>query len=110
MNLTRVLANVASVWRAAVDPFRGRPDDGIGGARYGSRGGRRQLGADCRGARDLVPAERSRGAVRFALPPQAVTNDDGVYVFDGIAAGRYRVQAQKTGFVTSNLATPHWSM
>jgi len=62
------------------------------------------------GARVIWCRRTFEGAVRFALPPQAVTNDDGVYVFDGIAAGRYRVQAQKTGFVTSNLADAAWSM
>jgi hypothetical protein len=46
----------------------------------------------------LLPAERPRVAGPMAPPPQAVTNQDGVYLFDGIAASRYRLQVEKTGF------------
>jgi hypothetical protein len=49
----------------------------------------------------LVPAERPRVARFIGPPPQALTNQDGVYVLEGIATGRYRLQAQKAGFSTS---------
>ncbi len=35
-------------------------------------------------------------------PNQMVTGDDGVYTFSGVAAGRYRLQVQKVGFVPPN--------
>jgi hypothetical protein len=49
----------------------------------------------------LLPAEPQRVAGPIN-PLQALTNQAGVYVFDGIAAGRYRLQAEKAGFVTSS--------
>ena len=59
-------------------------------------------GAPLVGARvTLVPAERPRIAGPMGLPPQALTNQDGVYVFERIATGRYRLQAQRAGFATS---------
>lgn len=33
-------------------------------------------------------------------PPSTITGDDGAYLFSGVAAGRYRVQVQKIGFVS----------
>ena len=46
----------------------------------------------------LVPAERRSVFVGVGLPPQVVTDQDGGYVFDGVAGGRYRLVAQKTGY------------
>ena len=50
----------------------------------------------------LLPVFSGRPAVPLGPPPQAVTGDDGVYVFSAIAAGQYRVQVQKVGFVPPN--------
>jgi len=48
----------------------------------------------------LLPAPTGRPPVTMRQPPaQAVTGDDGVYTFSGIAAGGYRLQVQKIGFV-----------
>ena len=38
-------------------------------------------------------------------PPQTITAEDGRYMFDGLAPGRYRIDAQKAGFA-SPLADP----
>jgi carboxypeptidase family protein len=50
----------------------------------------------------LFPAPTGRPTGPMGPPPQAVTGDDGVYTFGGIAAGRYRLQVQKIGFVPPN--------
>jgi hypothetical protein len=47
----------------------------------------------------LLPAPIGRPTGPMGPPPQAVTGDDGVYTFSGVAAGRYRLQVQKIGFV-----------
>ena len=44
----------------------------------------------------------------MGIPTQAVTGDDGVYTLSGVTAGRYRVQAQKPGFVSPSPAEPSW--
>jgi Carboxypeptidase regulatory-like domain len=55
----------------------------------------------------LMPSERptprtyARGQVGWA-PPQAVTDQDGRFVFDRIRTGAYHVDVQKTGFVPLN--------
>jgi protocatechuate 3,4-dioxygenase beta subunit len=37
----------------------------------------------------------------FAVPPQAMTDQDGRFVFNSLAPGEYRVEVQKTGFASS---------
>ena len=39
--------------------------------------------------------------VPMALPPQLTTDQDGRFVFDGLAPGEYRIDVQKTGFASS---------
>lgn len=47
----------------------------------------------------LVPERRSPPPVSFPTPPlQATTDQDGRYVFEGVAPGVYLVNAHKTGF------------
>jgi|RhiMethySRZTD1v2_1073278.scaffolds.fasta_scaffold37014_4 protocatechuate 3,4-dioxygenase beta subunit len=36
-----------------------------------------------------------------AMPPQAMTDQDGRFVIDGISAGEYRIDVQRTGFASS---------
>jgi len=49
------------------------------------------------GARVIViPAARPTGPV--GMPPQALTDQDGRFVFDKVAPGGYRIDVQKTGF------------
>ena len=52
---------------------------------------------------NAAPA-RGRPLGPFGPPPQAVTGEDGVYVFTGVAPGQYRFQVQKVGFVQPNPA------
>jgi protocatechuate 3,4-dioxygenase beta subunit len=44
----------------------------------------------------LFPAGRPTGPI--GMPPQTLTDQDGRYVFEQVAAGNYRVQVQKAGF------------
>ena len=37
----------------------------------------------------------------IALPPQSMTDQNGRFVFNGVAAGQYRLDVQKTGFASS---------
>src|SRR4051812_43197216 len=47
----------------------------------------------------LMPAARPTGPMgRMGMPPQALTDQDGRYLFDRVAAGSYRVNADKSGF------------
>jgi protocatechuate 3,4-dioxygenase beta subunit len=50
----------------------------------------------------MRPADRPRPAGPMGPPPQAVTDQDGRFVFDRIFAGTYTVNADKTGFVPFN--------
>jgi hypothetical protein len=51
----------------------------------------------------LMPAAAGRRlAAPMGIPAQAVTGDDGVYTLNGVTAGRYRLQVQKPGFVSTN--------
>jgi protocatechuate 3,4-dioxygenase beta subunit len=43
----------------------------------------------------LMPTARPTGPM--GMPPQAVTDQDGRYVFDRVAPGTYRIDVQKTG-------------
>jgi protocatechuate 3,4-dioxygenase beta subunit len=57
----------------------------------------------------LLPAPAAgRLTGPMGIPTQAVTGDDGVYTLRGIAAGRYRVQVQKPGFVSPSQAESSW--
>jgi protocatechuate 3,4-dioxygenase beta subunit len=47
----------------------------------------------------LVPARRPAGPI--GIPQQAVTDSEGQFVVEGVAAGEYRVNVQKAGFVPS---------
>jgi hypothetical protein len=44
----------------------------------------------------LMPAGRPSGPI--GVPPQTTTDQDGRFVFDGLAPGNYRLDVQKTGF------------
>jgi hypothetical protein len=47
----------------------------------------------------LLPTARPTGPMGpMGMPPQALTDQDGRYVFDRIAAGTYRVTADKSGY------------
>src|SRR4051794_29158311 len=50
----------------------------------------------------LMPAARPTGPMGpmgpMGMPPQALTDQDGRYLFDRIAAGSYRINADKSGF------------
>jgi protocatechuate 3,4-dioxygenase beta subunit len=48
----------------------------------------------------LFPAGRPMGPM--GPPPQTLTDQDGRFVFDRLAPGSYRVDAQKTGFASLN--------
>src|SRR4249920_1263948 len=37
----------------------------------------------------------------MAMPPQAMTDQDGRFVFNGLAPGEYRIDVQRTGFASS---------
>lgn len=37
----------------------------------------------------------------MAIPPQGMTDQDGRFVFNGVAPGEYRIDVQKTGFASS---------
>jgi protocatechuate 3,4-dioxygenase beta subunit len=37
----------------------------------------------------------------MAMPPQGTTDQDGRFVFNGVAPGEYRIDVQKTGFASS---------
>jgi Carboxypeptidase regulatory-like domain len=37
----------------------------------------------------------------MAMPPQGMTDQDGRFVFNGVAPGEYRIDVQKTGFASS---------
>jgi hypothetical protein len=37
----------------------------------------------------------------FAVPPQAMTDQDGRFAFNSLAPGEYRIEVQKTGFASS---------
>jgi protocatechuate 3,4-dioxygenase beta subunit len=51
----------------------------------------------------LLPAPTGRPPGPIGQPPaQVVTGDDGGYTFTGVAAGPYRLQVQKIGFVPPN--------
>jgi len=50
----------------------------------------------------MRPPERPRPMGPMGPPPQAITDQDGRFVFDRIFAGTYTVDAQKTGFVSLN--------
>lgn len=52
----------------------------------------------------LLPAPTGRPTGPMGPPAQVMTGDDGVYTFSGVAAGRYRLQVQKIGFVAPNAA------
>ena len=54
------------------------------------------------GARVTIFAMDRSPAVSFppGPPPQTITDEDGRYVFDGLAPGRYRIDAQKGGFAS----------
>src|SRR2546428_3324815 len=45
----------------------------------------------------LLPAGRPTGP--FGMPPQVLTDQNGRFVFEQVAAGNYRVEVQKAGFV-----------
>ena len=45
----------------------------------------------------LFPTGRPTGP--FGMPPQLVTDQNGRFVFEQVAAGNYRVEVQKAGFV-----------
>jgi protocatechuate 3,4-dioxygenase beta subunit len=56
------------------------------------------------GARVMVFPMMRRGAPPtgpMAIPPQGLTDQDGRFVFNGLAPGEYRVDVQKTGFASS---------
>src|SRR5438270_13174430 len=44
----------------------------------------------------LLPAGRPTGPL--GMPPQALTDQDGRFVLEQVAAGNYRVDVQKAGF------------
>jgi protocatechuate 3,4-dioxygenase beta subunit len=50
----------------------------------------------------LIPSGRPTGPI--GMPPQAISDQEGRFVFDNLAPGEYRLDAQKTGFVP--LLTP----
>src|ERR1700730_15858425 len=50
----------------------------------------------------MRPADPPRPIGPMGPPPQAVTDQDGRFVFDRIFAGTYTVDAQKIGFVPFN--------
>lgn len=55
------------------------------------------------GARVMIlPASIGRQGPAGRPPSQAVTGDDGSYILSGVAAGRYRLQVQKLGYVAPN--------
>ena len=56
------------------------------------------------GARiSLFPSGRPTRPIRpMGMPPQAITDQDGRFVFERILPGSYRVDAQKTGFAPLN--------
>ena len=37
----------------------------------------------------------------MTMPPQGMTDQDGRFVFNGVAPGEYRIDVQKTGFASS---------
>jgi len=56
------------------------------------------------GARVMVfPMMRAAMPVSgpIPMPPQAMTDQDGRFVIDGVAAGEYRIDVQRTGFASS---------
>ena len=56
------------------------------------------------GARVMVFPMMRRGTPPtgpMAVPPQGLTDQDGRFVFNGLAPGEYRVDVQKTGFASS---------
>jgi protocatechuate 3,4-dioxygenase beta subunit len=56
------------------------------------------------GARVMVFPMMRRGTPPtgpMAIPPQGLTDQDGRFVFNGLAPGEYRVDVQKTGFASS---------
>ena len=48
----------------------------------------------------LLPAAMPTGP--FGMPPQAVTDQDGRFVFDKLAPGDYHINTQKSGFAPPN--------
>jgi protocatechuate 3,4-dioxygenase beta subunit len=56
------------------------------------------------GARVMVFPMMRRGTPPtgpMAIPPEGLTDQDGRFVFNGLAPGEYRVDVQKTGFASS---------
>src|SRR5258706_15166299 len=56
------------------------------------------------GARVMVFPMMRRGTPPtgpMAIPPQGLTDQDGRFVFNGLAPGEYRADVQKTGFASS---------
>lgn len=58
------------------------------------------------GARVMVfPTMRTgmppSGPMTMTIPPQAMTDQDGRFVFNGVAPGEYRIDVQKTGFASA---------
>jgi hypothetical protein len=54
------------------------------------------------GARVTVYAVDQRSVASFSPgpPPQAITDQDGRFIFDGLPPGRYRINVQKGGFAS----------
>jgi hypothetical protein len=50
----------------------------------------------------LVP--NARPTMPFGPPPNTLTDQDGRFMFDRVVPGQYRVNIQKTGFVTPDVA------
>jgi protocatechuate 3,4-dioxygenase beta subunit len=56
------------------------------------------------GARVMIFPMMRRGTPPtgpMAIPPQGLTDQDGRFVFNGLAPGEYRIDVQKTGFASS---------
>ena len=78
------------------------PQAVTGAARLSGRVVEDGTNAPLSGARiTVLPLDRAPG-VSFPIgpPPQAITDQDGRYEFDGLPPGRYRIDAQKAGFAS----------
>ena len=80
--------------------------DQIGTGRITGRVIEEGIGTPIAGARVMLLPERPPRTAPFEPPPQAVTDADGRYAFEGLAPGRYRLSVQQPGYVQQAPFTP----
>jgi len=75
------------------------PAQPTGTAKISGRVTATESGAPIAGARVVLFLTPQGARVSFARPAEAITDQDGRFAFDGLAAGGYNLDVRKTGYV-----------